>query len=197
MYSDVYKVRQKEQKQLRKKENIKLYEQVNITLEEKECFEKLVEKKISNVLFDSEKDDWLQETSVFNLRLLNKENVCILIEDDNNNKFGGVVSCKIQNTNTWLGNGNSFIFSLTKNGERNCKKYTPNNGFECGNEFILSPKGHKLLFMFGGCKGNDIRVYKKKTDKSWCSPCTYTAKAGDLTGTYYFEPKRIVVFQLI
>ena len=65
------------------------------TIEEMKQIEKWTSRKVSNILFDSDIDDWNEDTSVFNQRIINKEHIIIIIEDTNGNKFGGYINSKI------------------------------------------------------------------------------------------------------
>ncbi|EKE37500.1 hypothetical protein ENU1_195090 [Entamoeba nuttalli P19] len=69
--------------------------------------EEWIEKRINDILFDSDIDGWNITTSVFDQRLMNKENLIILIKDTEDNLFGGYVHSKIDNNCP-----NSFLFSL-------------------------------------------------------------------------------------
>ena len=95
---------------------------------EKDEMDKLEEwtnKKCSEVLFDSDKDDWNSNT-ILNKRIMNKNQLVFVIEDEQNNKFGGYLNATIYRTN--CGNGwensnildsNAFVFSLKSNGRMN------------------------------------------------------------------------------
>ena len=48
------------------------------------------------VIFDSECCDWRQQNSTFDERIIGKQNLIFLIEDDKGNKFGGFISSKIE-----------------------------------------------------------------------------------------------------
>ena len=73
-------------------------------------------RKVSNILFDSDIDNWNQNTSVFDQRIINKEHIIIIIEDSNGNKFGGYVNSKIDEVNDWINDPKSFLFSLESKG---------------------------------------------------------------------------------
>ncbi|EKE37826.1 hypothetical protein ENU1_184820 [Entamoeba nuttalli P19] len=66
------------------------------------------------ILFDSDKDDWnIDNRSVFDQRIMNKENITIIIENEEGNKFGGCVNSKVDG---YIYDLNSFVFSLESNG---------------------------------------------------------------------------------
>ncbi|EMS14749.1 hypothetical protein KM1_299820, partial [Entamoeba histolytica HM-3:IMSS] len=57
--------------------------------EEMRQIEEWTNRKVGNILFDSDKDDWNVDTSVFDQRIMYKEHIIIIIEDSEGNKFGG------------------------------------------------------------------------------------------------------------
>ena len=81
---------------------------------------KWTNKKCSEVLFDSDKDDWNQNTSVFDDRVKGKNNLMFVVEYTNNNKFGYYLSSSVnQSLNNWTSDSNAFLFSLKSNGRVN------------------------------------------------------------------------------
>ncbi|BFU25804.1 trichohyalin, putative [Entamoeba histolytica] len=86
--------------------------------------EELTEKRINNILFDSDKDNWNKNTSVFNQKIMNKEHLIIIIEDEDGNKFGGYVNSKIDKVDECINDSKSFLFSLESNGRmKGMKKF--------------------------------------------------------------------------
>ena len=81
---------------------------------------KWTNKKCSEVIFDSNKDNWNQNTSVFDDRVKGKSNLMFVVEDINNNKFGySLTSLMNQSLNNWTNDSNAFMFSLKSNGRVN------------------------------------------------------------------------------
>ncbi|BFU24019.1 trichohyalin, putative [Entamoeba histolytica] len=119
--------------------------------------EELTERRISNILFDSDVDDWNRNTSVFEERIWNKEHIIIIIEDEEENKFGGYVNEKIDKVDEWIYDSKSFLFSLESNGrmERMMKFDIKQSQYA----FTLLNKSHVCLFAFGF--GYDICVRKE------------------------------------
>ena len=64
--------------------------------------EQWTNKKCGEVVFDSNKDDWSQHTSVFDSRVMNKSNLMFVIEDTNNNKFGGYINSTIDKYESYI-----------------------------------------------------------------------------------------------
>ena len=58
---------------------------------------KITNLKIKEILFDSEIHDWEIGTSEFDLKIFGKEKLLFLIEDTENNLFGGFINSKIDN----------------------------------------------------------------------------------------------------
>ena len=60
----------------------------NIEYEEKKQLEEWTGKKYSEIIFDSDIDDWDVDTSVLNDKLGKRSDVLFVVEDTENNKFG-------------------------------------------------------------------------------------------------------------
>ena len=157
-------------------------------------------KKIGQVIFDSDVDDWNQNSSMFDTKILNKQNLIFLIEDTNGNKFGGFVNIKIEKTTTWLTDTGMFVFSMKINGKNEMKKYMKTKNDNYG--FYLVIKGHYELFEFGD--GYTIQIHKKSCNNSNGSYVNKTSSYENLSsvnlfgnsGTTNFTPKRILVIQM-
>ncbi|KAL7716025.1 TLDc domain-containing protein [Entamoeba marina] len=78
-------------------------------------------KKIETIIFDSDIDDWKNDT--LQLILLNKSNLYFISFDDNNNIVGGYFSDTITRINTFLTDDQSFVFSIRKNGIITLQKF--------------------------------------------------------------------------
>ncbi|BFU22105.1 trichohyalin, putative [Entamoeba histolytica] len=158
--------------------------------------EEWTERRINNTLFDSVKDDWNKNTSVFDQRIINKENI-IIIEDTNGNKFGGYVNEKIDKYGyDWINDSKSFVFSLESNGrmERMMKFDIKDPRYA----FYLFNQSDNCLFEFGF---SDILVYKENYKTySFCQHSfEYNGITKALCGKQYpkrFTPKRIIVIEM-
>ncbi|BFU25791.1 trichohyalin, putative [Entamoeba histolytica] len=160
--------------------------------------EELTEKRINNILFDSDKDNWNKNTSVFNQKIMNKEHIIIIIEDEDGNKFGGYVNSKIDKVDDYIYDSKSFLFSLESNGRiEGMKKFDIK---EPQHAFILFNQSDNYLFGFG-CYG-DIAVYKENNKtKSSCFQRSfeYEGILNALCGKQHpegFTPKRIIVIEM-
>ncbi|BFU19495.1 trichohyalin, putative [Entamoeba histolytica] len=159
--------------------------------------EEWTEKRINNVIFDSDKDDWKEDTSVFGERIINKEHIIIIIEDTEENKFGGYVNSKIDKVGYFINDSKSFVFSLESNGRiEEMKKFDikyPQRAF------WLFDQSYVCLFAFGL---SDICVYKEKAKTiSRCKQYAFDYKgiSNALCGKSHpdhFTPKRIIVIEM-
>ncbi|BFU21899.1 trichohyalin, putative [Entamoeba histolytica] len=155
--------------------------------------EEWTEKRISDIFFDSDKDDWNKNTSVFDQRIMNKEHIIIIIEDSKGNKFGGYVNSKIDK-DEWISDSKSFVFSLESN-ERNegMKKFDIK---DTKRAFWLCNQSHDCLFEFGW---RDICIYKasyKTLSQCEQNSFEYNGISNALCGKYYFTPKQIIVIEM-
>ncbi|BFU21044.1 trichohyalin, putative [Entamoeba histolytica] len=163
--------------------------------------EELTEKRINNILFDSDKDNWNKNTSVFNQRIKNKEHIIIIIEDSEGNKFRGYVNEKIDKVNGgYVNDSKSFLFSSESKGRiEGMKKF---NIEQQQRAFYLYNQSDDCLFEFGYGYRGDICVYKENyKTKSWCYQNSFKYKgiSNALCGKQYpyrFTPKRIIVIEM-
>ena len=62
------------------------------------------------------------------VKVLNKEKLLVIIEDEQNNKFGGYLNVKVDGTSKYISDSNAFIFSLKSNERINgMKKFNISN----------------------------------------------------------------------
>ena len=128
-----------------------------------------------------------------------KSNLIFVIEDTNNNKFGGFVSSTITKCDTWINDSNSFLFSLKSNGRLNNMKQfkitEPQYGFWMWNQSY-----QYYLFKLGR---DDIVICKKNYNNGgWCDETSYNyegisnALYGKSGSNNLFTPKRFIVIQM-
>ncbi|ELP91421.1 hypothetical protein EIN_155280 [Entamoeba invadens IP1] len=155
--------------------------------------ENITSMQINEIVFDSNVDDWGQDTSVFLDKISNKENLCFLVEDDKDNKFGGVIIDKIPQRMGIIVGQSSYIYSLTRNGVVTANKYEKKSDAEYS--YYLGAKKEDCLIGFGN--GHDIHVHKKNSSGSHFIPNTYPITYTDFSDTKDFNQTRVRVFQLI
>ncbi|BFU26267.1 predicted protein [Entamoeba histolytica] len=187
-YSD-YEERKKKREEYEEKERRKEEEEMR-------KLEEWTNRKVGNILFDSNKDDWKVNTSVFDQRIMNKEHIIIIIEDTEGNKFGGYVNSKIDKVSyyDYINDSKSFVFSLESNRIERMMKFDIRQPQYA---FILFNQSDNRLFGFGN--GSDICVYKDNYKTySLCkqSLFEYYGIGNALCGKYNFTPKRIIVIEM-
>ena len=87
-----------------------------MNFDEIETVEKWTTRKCGDIIFDSDKNDWAENSPVFGTRVLGKQHLLFVIEDTDDNKFGGYISATIHLPSRWIKDQNSFLFSLESNG---------------------------------------------------------------------------------
>ncbi|BFU20639.1 TLD, putative [Entamoeba histolytica] len=167
------------------------------TIEEIRQIEEWTNRKVGNILFDSDIDNWNKNTSVFDQRIMNKEHIIIIIEDEEGNKFGGYVNSKINKVDKWISDSKSFVFSLESKGRIEGMMKFDIKQPQCA--FWLFNQSYDCLFSFGYY---DICVYKENNKtESHCYPRSFEYKgiSKALCGNEYpeyFTPKRIIVIEM-
>ena len=180
-----------------------------LTSNERKQIEEWTQRRIGTLLFNSEKDDWSQETSQFDKKVYGKEKILFLIEDKKNNLFGCYLHSKIDNyrwneNDEWKGerieDPNCFVFTLRSNERNTFERFK----IKYGNKkfaFTLHKSDDPILFCVGS--GYDICLYKENVKQnSFCHQFsfTYGSKKNVFIGdseTELFIPKSIQVYQLI
>ncbi|BFU23584.1 trichohyalin, putative [Entamoeba histolytica] len=141
-----------------------------------EQLEEWTNRKVGYKLFDSDKDDWDRNISIFKQRIMNKENIIIIIEYSKGNKFGGYANEKID--------------------KYEMKKFDIKQPQYA---FILFNQTLNCLFEFGYC---DIRVYKENNKRNSCckqQSFEYKGIENAFCGNERpncFTPKRIIVIEM-
>ena len=189
--------------ELRKKNPVPKELKGIVEKDEMDKLEEWTNKKYSELLFDSDKDDW-SSNIVFNQRIMNKNQLAFVVEDTNGNKFGGYLNATIYRTN--YGNGwensnipdsNAFLFSLKSNGRLNgMMKFEIK---DTSRTFLIRKDNYSNdLFLFGGNGDIDLNNQSsKKSSRCSQSSCfNYHGISNALCGGYNFTPKRFVVLQM-
>ena len=97
-------------------ENQRKQQMMLLTKKEMNKIEEWTQKKCTEVIFDSNTDDWNMKTSVFDDKVKNRSNLIFLVETTNGNKFGYYFTGTIKNANKRYKSPNCFLFSLKSNG---------------------------------------------------------------------------------
>ena len=152
-----------------KNEQINQLNQI-ITNEEINQIQQWTKKQIGEIIFSSTIDDWKTETSIFDQKLLNKNNIIIIIEDTEGNKFGGYISSTIDKCNSYISDKNAFLFSLQSN-----ERLSGMKRFEIKDSqkaFYLGSSSDVDLFGMGS--GYDLCLRKENTKSQCCCYQSYS-----------------------
>ena len=157
-------------------------------------------KKCGEVVFDSCKDDYYNNTSVFDSKIKGKANLAFIMEDIRGNKFGGYITSTINTLQTWITDHNAFVFSLKSNGRldgmKKFKCVKPENAFNVNNQ---NGEWYSILFGGNGGIGYDITLRKENRKlESYCHQECYDYEniPNALTGERSFVLKRMTVIQM-
>ena len=79
-----------------------------------EKIEEWTGKIIKSIVFDSDQDNW-ESGEEFSRYIIGKSNLLFMIDDMENNRFGGYISSTITEADSYVTDPNAFIFSLRSN----------------------------------------------------------------------------------
>ncbi|KAL7714053.1 TLDc domain-containing protein [Entamoeba marina] len=175
-------------------ENDTRIQQDNEIIELKPSLDKLLcwsDKQKCTVLFDSKVHGDGDYGNIKN-RVLNKNNVCFISFDTNNNVFGGYINVIIDKVNNWINDPNAFTFSLMRNGNVMNTKY-PIKAHNIDKAFYLHSTNY-----YGFGNGNDICVYPIGNSSSYCSCSSYSYhnQQNPFVDGRDFKSNRIIVLQM-
>ena len=201
--TEIYeKLENESEKQLLKQISKNERRNYSLMLEENEIkkIEEWTEKKCSDVLFDSEKHNWSQNTSIFDDKIVGKSHFAIVIEDEEKNKFGYYTPKKIEQVGKYYNDQNAFLFSLKSNGRLNgMMKF---ESLKMNDGFIVRSKSDSTLFgIYSGFylhKENDknnSNCYENASDKYYDLRDQQYPLIGKPKSSK-FTPKRITVIQM-
>ena len=155
------------------------------------------QKQVAEIVYDTDKDGYPQNRStIFGEKIMNRNDLLFIIEDNDGNKFGEYLHAKVTGWNKWVNDDKAFIFSLKSNGRLDgIKKFEIKNS---QNVFKLWNDCYSNLFYIGNV---DIGIYKSDQKSSSYTNSTssfdYHGLSNPLRGTSAtFTPKKIVVIQL-
>ncbi|BFU21134.1 hypothetical protein KM1_057740 [Entamoeba histolytica HM-3:IMSS] len=157
--------------------------------------EEWTEKRVGKIIFYSNVNNWNTFTSVFDVKLFNKEHIIIIIEDLKGNIFGGYINSKINKIDAWINDPHAFVFSLESKGR--LKEMMKFDIKEPKYGFFMESSSYGPLFEFGF--GKDICVHKKNySTKSFCLQYSfeYDGISNALCGKQIFKTKQIIVIEM-
>ena len=179
-----------------KKVKINDEEHINDIIKENEIkqLEKWTELSLGDIVFDSEIDNWNQNSSMFDRRIIGKCQLLFLIEDTEGKLYGSFIYSQIKNecNNEIDTDSYSFLFSLRSNKETfNPKKM--NDIYH----YILFDKNSKYLINFN----QELIIGKENhsNESEWFThkrKYNFKKKRGANESFGSFIPKRITVIQM-
>ena len=150
--------------------------------------EKWTEQRMEQVLFDSQYDNWNQNTSIFDQKIFGKSNIVIAIQLENGDVIGGYISQCIDKYNFYIEDVNAFLFKFSR---FEIKQFYIE---ECKNACGLFPPDLENLFVFGE---SDIVIRKHDfQNQSYCQPKSFDMYGTSLVPDQYFVPQRFMVIQM-
>ena len=177
-----------------------------ISEKEKKQLEKWTSLKCSEIVFDSNIDNWAEYASVLNERIIGKKQLVCLIEDDRREKFGYYLNNEIIEKYGFSFNktdNKSFEFNLHSNGRLQHPTKFEIKDLEYG--YGLIEKNQRELIQFG-----NILLYKKDFK---CESCYFQheerynyhgannilCEENEITGSFgeiIFTPKQFLIIQM-
>ena len=166
------------------------------------------ETSLHSLLFDSQKNNWFEKESDFDVVIFGREKLIFVIEDTENNVFGCYIDAIVdkynyKENNEWKGSEiadpNAFIFSLKSNGRVKDPIKFDINPQSQNSAFRLFKPDFGLLFAVGRC---DIAIGKQNfKNNCYCKQESYDygIHKNVLVGkdeNHVFSVKRFQVFQM-
>ena len=163
----------------------------------KRMIQQWTEMTFDKIIFDTTCCNWSIDESTFDKHIIGKEHLIFIIEDENENIFGGYIHESITKYKQ-IFDSKSFLFSIKLNGSmKNPIKYsiTPEYAYT---SFELSQRSGIGLFTFGN---NDICIMKKNYESDCqCQQSAYNYEGKDnvfIGKQNYFTLKKLQVWQMI
>ena len=189
------------------KKNITEYINEIISIQRKKQIEELIGMKCIDIVFNSDIDDWNQETSLFNNRIFEKQQLVFLIEDEEENIFGYYLHSKVlvdydydqscyKYTKT---DSKTFTFHLHLTNKSLIKLMNIEPNYEGNHSFEFYHDESVCLIRLGG-----IVLYKEnRKEESYCGICEDKIDENSKEcfeqnekNWIQFTPKRIIVIQM-
>ena len=180
-------------------------ERYNLNIQQKKQLEEWTSLKCGNIVFDSNIDDWSENTSVFNEKIIGRKQLTILIEDEEGEKFGYYLNTQV-------------VEEYEAKQETNFKTFKFN--FQSKNNRLLGPMKYEIKELkYGGIvlfekskkflirSGNIFLFKENNKNKSYYFIDVYffdyhgiknalCGKEANKDGLIFFTPKRILVIQM-
>ena len=162
--------------------------------------QKVTQRKVHNIIFDSEINKWNINDSEFLSSLVGRKHIAIVIQDEKCRVFGGYIDDEIQ-VGCNVEQANCFMFCLKKNKKYKQMRYQQKKSVKTM-MYAICPNESHVLFGFGlDSQGifKDLCVLKKDCSGSSCCQqyaFEYGKEKHALCGRNHFNVNRIVVYQM-
>ena len=175
----------------------------SLDIYEKKQLQRWTRKKCGEVLFDSEKDDWSRNTSVFDDRVVNRSHLTFVIEEITGNKFGYYFNGTVNTIGSWIKSTGSFQFSLKSNGRLD-GMYNFYQKDSCSGLHVFGKSNSSLFCVHGGIwpnKENTKRIsqlFENQTHFEYHGYKNVYLSNSHKKSCHHtnFTPKRITVIQM-
>ena len=150
------------------------------------------------------KDNWERNTSEFTRKIVGKENIILVIEDTNGNKFGHYLSQEIKRAWDFVYDEKAFVFSLKSNGRLDgMMKFPIRNKSQAFEVYDETTDWLLTIGQGGPGLNDDINLMKSdclhSNPRCGCKQSSYDYNGiqNALCGSMNFMPKKFVVIQMI
>ncbi|ELP91157.1 hypothetical protein EIN_480860 [Entamoeba invadens IP1] len=139
--------------------------------------ESLTSKNVKQVIFYDTAKNKDKIKNFFCNSVVGKQNLCVVVEDNYSNVFGGVFYEKVTKVNDFISDKNASIFTIKRNGAYSVQKFAIGQTEECFKRaFIVNSDRHPTCFAFGigydiGAMIVDGEMEMSFTQKSYTAPC--------------------------
>ncbi|KAL7716627.1 TLDc domain-containing protein [Entamoeba marina] len=154
--------------------------------------------KECSIIFDSNESDAARNNLKFNELIMNKPNLYFINIDKNHNIFGSFMKESITVMNEDIMDEDHFVFTLSRNGKNNIKRWFVKQGKEGGCKIFSQ---NDCLYQIGNANFGCFGISKLSLRRCVC--CTLSEEYEgmsdlDVTGTNlkFFTTKRIIVLQM-
>ena len=187
-------------KRIQRREYVKV-KKYDLFIEQIKQIEEWTELKCDEIVFDSTKDDWKENTSTFDKSIIGRKQLLFLIEDTRGQIFGYYLNTEVTNSRNPHSStdSKSFEFNLESNGRLSKPmKFeiidTSRGCWLCENsswwlivlgEIVLQKENRKS---WSHCDQYDYRFNYHGIQKAVCGTILYD--------NAYFNPKRFLVIQM-
>ena len=184
------------------------YAQYEINAKDKQQLERWTKLKFSEVVFDTNNDNWAKDQTQISERIMGRKDLVFLIEDTDGERFGYYLNVEIEKQfKSFRSNEKTFEFNLESHGRlKTPMKFEirdPKYGYQLfnkNNDYFLITLGdieiHKEACKhMSRCYQEDAKFNYKNCENALCGKSIYKDEKKRPCGKC-FTPERIVIIQL-